>query len=296
MNVATSLDAGHLLADAIMIDAAQKNARDLWIAARDRGKPVCFHNTAGSLLWEEIKATHRHREIGADMGLVLLQAVRLSDQPDWINDIIERVQPFTLTRPERVAALCGAIEHIVRQDVPGDIVECGVWRGGSIMAAALALMHCGVSRPLWLYDTFEGMPAPQEIDRKVDTGEAASDIMARVNRESAIWCRCSLQEVQNNLNGIGYPGEINYVTGMVEDTLPGLAPANVALLRLDTDWYASTLHELNVLYPRLARNGVLILDDYGHWAGSRRAVDEYFAQAPILLHRIDYSCRVAVKA
>lgn len=283
------------LTEAIFIDAAARGARDVWLAARERGKPICFHNIADSVLWEEIRATHRHREIGNGMALVSLAGVRLSDQPAWINDIIERVQPFTLTRPERIAALCTGIEHIVRKDITGAIVECGVWRGGSMMAAALALMHCGAMRPLWLYDTFTGMPAPQNIDRKIDTGETAADIMARVNRQSAVWCRCSLDEVQQNLASVSYPGEINYVSGMVEDTLPNLMPGEIALLRLDTDWYESTKHELIMLYPRLSREGILILDDYGHWEGSRRAVDEYFAHSPVLMHRIDYSCRVVVK-
>jgi len=87
------------------------------------------------------------------------------------------------------------------------------------------------------------------------------------------------------------------VAGAVEDTLPDRAPMEIALLRLDTDWYASTKHELETLYPRLVSGGVLMLDDYGHWTGCRKAVDEYFAaNAPApLLNRIDYTARVATK-
>ena len=87
------------------------------------------------------------------------------------------------------------------------------------------------------------------------------------------------------------------VKGKVEDTLPGHAPDHIAVLRLDTDWYASTKHEMEHLYPRLARGGVLIIDDYGHWAGSRQAVDEYLAEHGIhlLLNRTDYTGRMALK-
>ena len=95
------------------------------------------------------------------------------------------------------------------------------------------------------------------------------------------------------LHGTGYPPErIHFVRGPVEETLPAGAPDEIALLRLDTDWYESTRHELEHLYPRLAAGGVLLVDDYGHWEGARKAVDEYFADhgdrpaaGPHRLHR-----------
>ncbi len=96
----------------------------------------------------------------------------------------------------------------------------------------------------------------------------------------------------------GYPAErVHVVRGRVEETLPEAAPEHIAVLRLDTDWYISTRHELQHLYPRLVDGGVLIIDDYGHWQGARRAVDEYFRDEapPLLLNRIDYTGRVAVK-
>ena len=108
----------------------------------------------------------------------------------------------------------------------------------------------------------------------------------------------SLEEVRANLLSTGYPPErLHFVKGMVERTLPDAAPQQVALLRLDTDWYASTKHELEHLFPRIARNGVLIIDDYGHYVGARQAVDEYIEQhrLPLLLNRIDYTARLAVK-
>jgi hypothetical protein len=216
--------------------------------------------------------------------------------------IVARVSPYTLTSLDRRAGLILAVDHIVRQRVPGDIVECGVWRGGSMMAAALALLARGdTSRHLWLYDTYEGMSEPTEADRS-HTGESAAAQLQRTERGQGVWCEAGLADVQANLWSTGYPRErIHFVQGKVEDTIPGPAgqhlPAAIALLRLDTDWYASTQHELLHLYPLLQRRGLLIIDDYGHWQGARQAVDEYFAhtEPPPFLHRVDYTARLLVK-
>ena len=106
------------------------------------------------------------------------------------------------------------------------------------------------------------------------------------------------EEVSRNMFSTGYDrARINFVRGKVEDTLPASAPAEIALLRLDTDWYESTSHELVHLYPRLVKGGILIIDDYGHFAGAKKAVDEYFQEysIPIFFNRIDYTGRLAVK-
>ena len=111
-------------------------------------------------------------------------------------------------------------------------------------------------------------------------------------------CECAAGRSKKILYGTGYPSErIHFVPGKVEDTIPASAPESIALLRLDTDWYESTKHELVHLFPRLATSGVLIIDDYGHWRGSRLACDEYFEQnrVPILLNRIDFTGRIALK-
>lgn len=105
-------------------------------------------------------------------------------------------------------------------------------------------------------------------------------------------------EVSSNLARTDYPSERTHlVKGRVEDTVPSEAPERIAVLRLDTDWYESTRHEMEQLFPRLPPGGVLILDDYGHWQGSRRAVDEYLAAEGLhlLLQRIDYTGRIATK-
>lgn len=112
------------------------------------------------------------------------------------------------------------------------------------------------------------------------------------------WAIASLDDVKRNVRLTRYPEErITFVKGPVEQTLNATAPDHIAVLRLDTDWYESTKAELDHLYPRLAIGGVLIIDDYGHWQGARRAVDEYFAargEHPFL-HRTDYTGRVMIK-
>ena len=167
------------------------------------------------------------------------------------------------------------------------------------MLAALSLMHLGdTTRELFLYDTYSGMTAPSAVD--VDPMMApATTTWRRLQRQDRNeWCYAPLDEVTRNLEGTGYPLErIHFIRGRVEETIPSQAPKRIAILRLDTDWYESTRHELKHLFPLLSDNGVLIIDDYGYWKGARKAVDEYFEQSPtpLFLHRIDSTGRIAVK-
>jgi hypothetical protein len=204
-----------------------------------------------------------------------------------------------MTSPERLNALVHAVEYVLRAEVPGAIVECGVWRGGSMMAIAHTLLRLGrTERMLFLFDTFSGMPPPSDVDRD-HHGNAATALMAAQDpATSFVWAIASLDEVRRNLESVPYPADrIRYVAGRVEATVPDHAPDRIALLRLDTDWYESTRHELVHLFPRLSPGGVLLIDDYGHWDGCRKAVDEYIEahRLPILLCRIDYTGRIAVK-
>lgn len=220
------------------------------------------------------------------------------DFDDHTAALCGAVAECTMTSPERIAALVEAVRYVSRHAIPGDVVECGVWRGGSMMAVARTLLDLGDLRRLHLFDTFDGMPPPADVDRD-RSGAAAGALMAAADRDtSSIWARSPLDEVRRNLAGTGYPEDLlTYVVGRVEDTLPANAPATIAILRLDTDWYESTRHELAHLFPRLSAGGVLIIDDYGHWEGARKAVDEYLAAtgARILLNRIDVTGRIAVK-
>lgn len=217
------------------------------------------------------------------------------------SGIINIVNPYTMTSNERIYALINAVDYVCENNIEGDYVECGVWRGGSTMAAALRLIEKKQShRKLFLYDTYEGMPAPTEHDFSVRTGHAQEKFdEKKISEDSSDWCLADLNDVTNNISSTNYPSEnINYVKGKVEDTIPSTIPDKIAILRLDTDWYASTKHEMEHLYPRLVKGGVLIIDDYGHWEGCRKAVDEYFAKKKIskpLLIRVDYTGRVGIK-
>ena len=224
---------------------------------------------------------------------------RFPDVDSKVRAIFSKVTPYTMTSPERVIGLCDAVRYVVAGGIEGAIVECGVWRGGSSMAAALMLSALGAAvRDLYLFDTFEGMSEPGEHDRRASDAAGAADLLAATGREAKVWAYSPLDEVRRNLASTGYPTDrVHFVQGKVEDTIPAGAPETIALLRLDTDWYESTRHELEHLFPRLVPGGVLIIDDYGAWEGARRAVDEFIASGKIriLLNRIDETGRVGVK-
>ena len=220
----------------------------------------------------------------------------LADMDAGFLPLYEKCRHCSMTSAERLFGLYKAVEYIARAGIPGAIVECGVWRGGSMMLAALTLFGIGgESRDLYLFDTYEGLPRPSP-DCDFDVwGNRALDswLPNRVDDESSYYGRAELDVVRRNMETTGYPGErVFFIKGMVERTIPFRAPEQIALFRLDTDWYASTRHELVHLYPRLSPRGVLIVDDYGHFRGARHAVDEVHcrtriasAPAPARLHR-----------
>lgn len=213
---------------------------------------------------------------------------------DPINkSIYEAVKRFTVTGPAAVFTLCDAVRHVVRANIPGAFVECGVFMGGSSMAAALTAKHLDADLDIHLFDTFEGMPPPTERDAFV---LASRPVLGFNPKTGEPWTRCDEETVRANMAKTGYdPSRLHFHRGMVESTIPDRAPGQISVLRLDTDWYESTKHELVHLWPRLSPGGILIIDDYGEFTGARDAVDEYFAAEPIFLFRIDYSRRMAIK-
>jgi O-methyltransferase len=215
---------------------------------------------------------------------------------DRYRETIAAVEPFTMTSCERIAALADATRHVVRAKIPGAMVECGVWRGGSMMVVARTLLEEGETRDLYLFDTYAGMTAPTGLD--VDHSGIPAQVQFDQTKadEGSEWCFASLEDVRHNLLSTGYPEEkVHFVKGDVLDTLPhdGLGP--IAILRLDTDWYESTLHELRNLYPKVSPQGFLIIDDFGYWQGCRKAVEEYFVEAGPFLSIIDEWSRLAIK-
>jgi len=181
----------------------------------------------------------------------------------------------------KLFGLVEATRYVVKREIPGDIVECGVWRGGSMQAVALALIEQGVTdRRLHLFDTYEGMPPPSEKDRR-SNGVTAEEMLATHDKDHRIWAIAGLEDVQEAMRETSYPDDlIEYHKGMVEETIPARAPDRISLLRLDTDWYESTRHELEHLYDRLSPGGILIIDDYGDWDGARQATEEFLATLP----------------
>jgi O-methyltransferase len=237
-------------------------------------------------------------------GYQLTKKTKNTLPPDFdksVLSIIEKVQPFTMTSNERLSALVQSVHYTLDNKIEGAFVECGVWKGGSMMAAALTLMQRGETvRELYLYDTFAGMPPAGEADKDFE-GKDANDLLEQdknKKEESVVWAYSGLDEVKANLGSVGYPSEkIHFIEGKVEDTIPQQVPEKIALLRLDTDWYESTKHELQHLFPRLQKNGILIIDDYGFWKGARKAVDEFLSGLPhhYYLHRIDDTGRLLIK-
>jgi O-methyltransferase len=263
-----------------------------------------FRADGTEIMVNKVKSTCRLliRRFGIDV--VRYKADRPVERhyPPDFSDVTIRlcnaVKPYTMTTPERISALIESVRYIVANKIDGAMVECGVWKGGSTMAMMLTLMSLGeTDREVYLYDTFSGMSTPTEHDVSFQ-GEKAQQQLDGLPDDALGWCRSSLEEVKRNILGTGFDqNKVHFIEGKVEDTIPAHLPRRIALLRLDTDWYESTKHELTHLFPLLEPNGVLIIDDYGHWQGAREAVDEYIEEHKIciLLNRIDYTGRIAVK-
>ncbi|GIE46039.1 TylF/MycF/NovP-related O-methyltransferase [Actinoplanes lobatus] len=219
------------------------------------------------------------------------------DYDEAARATIRAVKPWTMTSPEKLNALVHSVRYVVRHRIPGDVVECGVWRGGSMLAIAKTLAETGdTDRHLHLYDTFEGMSEPTEHDKRHD-GRSAAEMLETSDKSSGVWAYASIEDVRATMRESVYPADrIHYYKGKVEDTIPGDAPERISILRLDTDWYESTRHELEHLWPRLVPGGVLLLDDYGWWDGAKRAVDEWLEEVnpQLLLLRMDEG-RVGIK-
>ena len=198
--------------------------------------------------------------------------------------------------PDAGYALFQAVRYVVQNQIPGAVVECGVWRGGSMMLVAHALKHFGdTSRALYLYDTYEGMTRPEAVDVDFDGNSMREAWSAALAEGKTIGYGGAVETVRSYLKTTGYPMEkMHFVAGDVLETIPATLPEAIAILRLDTDWYKSTLHELTHLYDRLSRGGVLIIDDYGWCQGARQATDEFFAARDFkpLLQRLNQGARL----
>ena len=251
--------------------------------------------------------------INTPLSFVGLKLVRkkalelLMERPDPLpieasqNDknLIELCGKYSLTGSVRMWALIQALKYIQKHNIEGNLVECGVWKGGSLGLMSLLSEQLDISKKVFGFDTFDGMTDPEEVD--VDwQGLSAKEAMQNSPKDEKILnvhAFAGLNQVKNNLIEMGVKDNVSLIPGKVEETLlvDENIPQKISLLRLDTDWYQSTKTELEVLYPRLQPGGILIIDDYGHFKGARKAVDEHFKGQNVWLHYIDYTCRLMIK-
>jgi hypothetical protein len=222
----------------------------------------------------------------------------LSPEDKKVFDYVVRNR-LSMVSDERLYATMMACRYVAERKIEGVYVECGVWRGGNSIVAADVLKRIAPEREVYLFDTFAGMTEPTEAD-VTHHGSAASSIYRRNQTDTHnVWAYSPLDAVKRNFENYGLlDSRVRFVRGDVLETLgrPDLLPRTIAVLRLDTDWYESTKKELEVLYPRLSVGGVLVIDDYGHWGGARKAVDEYFAnRARPFFQYTDYTGRMGIK-
>lgn len=202
-----------------------------------------------------------------------------------IDNFINVVSKFSITSKDRIRQLYIELENIRLSNIVGDLVECGVYQGGNILGMMEYCHHFNMNKTIWLYDTFEGMTQPTHVDKD-------SHNISAQEQWDYIVCKEDLNQVKQNLSQSTYK-HIKYVVGDVCQTLrdDNNIPTQIALLRLDTDWFESTQCELEILFPRLVKGGSLIIDDYGHWQGCQLATDMYFQNTEYKLNHIDYTGR-----
>jgi hypothetical protein len=219
------------------------------------------------------------------------------------KDIIEYVlsKSLTMVSVDRLWAAVNSVRYVVNAGIAGDVVECGVWRGGCSLAMAMMLKELGSGNKVYLFDTFLGMTEPTDIDIESSSRAPAMDEFLKSERVGHNdWCYASIEDVKANFSEADCLHIAKFIKGDVLETLdnPGNLPEQISLLRLDTDLFESTKKELEILYPLLSANGVLLIDDYGHWQGSRRAFDEFFSdpsKTHPLVWKTDYTGRGVVK-
>ena len=198
-----------------------------------------------------------------------------------------QVQPYTMCSAARLRGLYRAARHIVENRIPGDVVECGVARGGSSALMALVLRDLESDKTVWAFDTFEGIPAPTEHDPDYEIASLYTGSF-----------RGDLEEMRANFQKLGILERFRFVQGRFEDTIPESKIRQIALLHIDGDWYSSVKTCLDHLYDRVSPGGVIQIDDYGFWAGAEKATDEFLNRRnlPHDLLKLDYSGRQIWKA
>lgn len=279
-------------------DPQQKSVKQRMVAVYNLLGEVPSEELAQELVADYIQEEHatNHQQVLQEYAA----KVGCKDLDPAFFPLLGAVRAYTMTSAERLYALWSCVRYLHGRGREGDFMEVGVWRGGSMMLAAMTLRQLGGKRHLWLYDTFSGLPRPDEaLDTDILNNRAIDGWLPRsFDGRTSAWAYADEREVRENMRKTGYPDELlHFVAGKVEDTIPGTLPEKIALLRIDTDFYSSYRHTLEHAYDRLVPGGICILDDYGHFCGARKAVDDFLEQRQlcVLMHRPDYSCRVFVK-
>ena len=217
------------------------------------------------------------------------------------SDILNIISKYSMTPKIRIYNLIQSLRYVKQKNIDGDFVECGVWKGGNIILFKKFLDRefQNKNKIIYAYDTFEGMSEPGIDDNDLRNNEAASRMLEKdKNKKSNLWGVCTIENVKRNIiNETTNLNNIKFIKGKVEDTLneEKNLPSKISILRLDTDWYSSTKKELEVMFDRVTSGGIIIIDDYGHWSGSKKAVDEFFKNKYVWMHYVDYACRLIIK-
>ena len=215
--------------------------------------------------------------------------------------ILKICNKFSMTGYERLFSLIQSIHYIYNNRVNGDFVECGVWKGGNLILFQKMIQYLKIkNKKIYGFDTFEGMSNPTNVDKFIN-GVKAIDYLKKQkkhrNLDNAHAYSPIFDVSKNYKKNTKNNKNLLLIKGKVEETLKikKNLPKKISILRLDTDFYESTKIELETLYPRLSKNGILIIDDYGEWAGSKKATDEYFCNKKITMFKVDRACRIIFK-
>jgi hypothetical protein len=206
--------------------------------------------------------------------------------PFEFSVLFRQVQPYTMCSNARLRGLYRAVRYVAEKRVGGDLVECGSARGGSAALMVLTSRHLGERRKIWLFDTFEGLPAPTSDDPDYEVASLFTGD-----------CVGTLNEVRTLFERLHVAADARFVKGLFQETLHKSHIPAIAVLHIDGDWYESVKVCLDELYDKVAPGGVIQFDDYGYWEGARRAVDEFLKRREINLPllRLDYSGRFLIK-
>ena len=184
------------------------------------------------------------------------------DGRDWPS------RAYTMIGMKRLNNLRFCIEKVLEQDIPGDFIEAGAWRGGAtIYMRAILKSHQVTDRTVWVADSFEGLPSPDAENYPVDENAKLHEY-----EELAV----SVEQVQSNFDRYGLlDNQVQFLKGWFKDTLPDAPIEKLAILRIDADLYESTMQALENLYPKLSPGGYVIIDDYVFYERCRIAVNDY---------------------